>query len=287
MKTFHPEFSKRNWAIGRKMDFQGVTDESPLLRLRLELTLSLLSLLGNVFSWRDNQWNHLGFHTEEEDVSSPQMIPFFSEKGLKVEEVVASSGNSFFLCEGGELFGAGRAGEGRLGNPELKTNPETPILINTDVERLFTGPSAMHVFFTKLDESVWSFGNNGYNQRGFEGNGPNDRGTRFHKDLASNEIVKIACGFNHTLIIKKGGRIYGAGWRYYICGIPTFFVREENSLELVWPKMEDLGILSSKQLQTLLSLSLKMLRGFSQVHQHAKSSLQSLMKVFGLLEGTS
>ena len=69
--------------------------------------------------------------------------------------------------------------------------------------------------------------------------------------------------------------------------IPTFFVREENSLELVMLKKENLEFLSSKPLQTLLSLSLKMLRGFSQVHQQTMSSLQSLMKVFGLLETTT
>jgi len=86
------------------------------------------------------------------------MISFFSEKGLKVEEVVGSMHNSYFLCEGGELFGAGQA---------------------------------------------------------------------------------------------KGG---------------------------------NLGILSSKQIQRLLSLSLEMLKGFSQVLKQTTPSLQSLMGVFGLLE---
>ena len=42
---------------------------------------------------------------------------------------------------------------------------------------------------------------------------------RLHDDLASNEIVKIACGINNTLILKEGGRIYGAGWSSYICGL--------------------------------------------------------------------
>ena len=58
-------------------------------------------------------------------------------------------------------------------------------------------------------------------------------------------------------------------------------------MELVMLEMENLGILSSKQIQTLLSLSIEMLRGFSQVQQQDTSSLQSLMKVFGLLEGTT
>ena len=37
--------------------------------------------------------------------------------------------------------------------------------------------------------------------------------------MASNEIVKIACGNYNTLILKKGGRIYGAGMSDYICGL--------------------------------------------------------------------
>ena len=189
-----------------------------------------------MFSWRNNQENQLGFPGREWNVQSPRMIPFFSEKGLKVEEVVGSYTNSFFLCEGGELFGAGDVEGGRLGNSELKTYPNTPILIDKDVERVFTGSQANYVFFTKLDESVWSFGKNSfnqrgfgdepnewgkshYNQRGFEGNEPKEWGIRLHKDLASNEIIKIACGTYHTLILKKGGKIYGAGAGDFICGL--------------------------------------------------------------------
>ena len=103
------------------------------------------------------------------------MISFFSEKSLKVEEVVGSGFNSYFLCEGGDLFGAGQAGLGGLGK-ELEANPNTPILIDRDVERIFSGPYATHVFFTKVDESVWSFGENFSYQREFEGNKPNDWG---------------------------------------------------------------------------------------------------------------
>ena len=114
------------------------------------------------------------------------MISFFSKKGLKVEEVVGSCNNSYFLCEGGELFGTGR------------TEYLLPILISKDVERVFSGPNARHAFFTKLDGSVWSFGWNHNNQRGFVGNELEDRGIRIHNDLASNEIVKIACGFANT-----------------------------------------------------------------------------------------
>ena len=128
-----------------------------------------------MFSWRENGYNQLGFPGGVgEEVDSPRMISFFSEKGLKVEGAVASWFNSYFLCEGGELFGAGMAKEGILGNPELETNPEIPILIDGDVERVFTGVTSRHVFFTRLDESVWSFGNNSFNRRGFEGNELND-----------------------------------------------------------------------------------------------------------------
>ena len=127
-----------------------------------------------MFSWRNNAYNQLGHPGGERNVDSPQMISFFSKKGLKVEEVVGSSVNSFFFCEGGELFGADDAKFGRLGNPELKTNPDPPMIISRDVERVFSGSSANHAFFTKLDGSVWSFGNNAYNQRGFDGNEPKD-----------------------------------------------------------------------------------------------------------------
>ena len=34
-----------------------------------------------------------------------------------------------------------------------------------------------------------------------------------------NEIVKIACGFWNTLVLKEGGRIYGAGRSDFICEI--------------------------------------------------------------------
>ena len=37
--------------------------------------------------------------------------------------------------------------------------------------------------------------------------------------MASNDIVKIACGYFNTLILKKGGRIYEAGSSVFICGL--------------------------------------------------------------------
>ena len=52
------------------------------------------------------------------------------------------------FCEGGELFGVGQAKGGMLGNPELKTNPDTPILIYRDVEMVFSGPiSIPHLLY--------------------------------------------------------------------------------------------------------------------------------------------
>ena len=174
----------------------------------------------NVFSWGNNKYNQLGFPGKRgENVQSPRMISFFSEKGLKVEEVVASEHNSYFLCEGGELFGAGFAKSGKHGNSKLKTNSDTPILISRDVEIVFTGTAANYAFFTKLDESVWSFGWNYNQQRGFVGNEANDWEMSLHKNLASNEIVKIACGFLNTLSLKEGGRIYGAGKSGLNCGL--------------------------------------------------------------------
>ena len=70
-----------------------------------------LSSQGNVYGWRNNGANQLGFPGREEDILSPRMIPFFSEKGLRIEEVVCSSFNSYFLCEGGDLYGAGESSE--------------------------------------------------------------------------------------------------------------------------------------------------------------------------------
>ena len=37
--------------------------------------------------------------------------------------------------------------------------------------------------------------------------------------MASNEIVKIACGLRNIIILKELGRIYGAGYRDFICGL--------------------------------------------------------------------
>ena len=55
-----------------------------------------LSSLWNVFAWRNNGYNQLGFPGGV-NVKSPRMISFFSEKGRKVEEVVGSWHNSYFL----------------------------------------------------------------------------------------------------------------------------------------------------------------------------------------------
>ena len=76
------------------------------------------------------------------------------------------------------------------------------------------------------------FWRNSYNRGGFEGNESEDLGIRLHQDLASNEIVKIACGNYNTLILKKGGRINGAGRSDYICGL------DGMSFQLI-PGLED------------------------------------------------
>ena len=52
----------------------------PIVKIEAEYySFYALSSLGNVFSWRFNGFNKLGFPSGEE-VESPQMIPFFSEK---------------------------------------------------------------------------------------------------------------------------------------------------------------------------------------------------------------
>ena len=72
-------------------------------------SLYALSSNGNVYNWRGWLSKTTDYPTGQDMIDSPRMIPFFSEKGLKVEEVVGSAFNSYFLCEGGELFGVGQA----------------------------------------------------------------------------------------------------------------------------------------------------------------------------------
>ena len=51
---------------------------------------------------------------------------------------------------------------------------------------------------------------------------PDNWGVRLHEDLASNEIIKFGCGYYLSILLKEGGRIYGAGRSEYICGLEGY-----------------------------------------------------------------
>ena len=131
-----------------------------------------------------------------------------------VKQVACSMSHTFILKNDGSIYSCGLNSNGELGlgNTTAKTSfTKVTTNINNDVKQIACG--MYYTFILKNDGSVWSCGYNYNGQLGIGTSGSSANKTSFTQVTTNinNDVKQIACGNDHTVILKNDGSVWGCG----------------------------------------------------------------------------
>ena len=131
-----------------------------------------------------------------------------------VKQIVCGSYHTFIIKNDGSIWACGNNDYGQLG---LNTTDKTSFTkvtanINNDVKQIACGQ--YHTFIIKTDGSLWGCGYNYYNQLGLSDPANKHMFVKITTNI-NNDVKQIACGDNHTFILKNDGSIWACGRNNY------------------------------------------------------------------------
>ena len=171
---------------------------------------------GELWTCGYNARGQLG-HGNKTHQSVPRLIE--SLRAYRVKHVSCSYYHSIVACEDGKIFGFGRNDYGQLGlgHNEDKLRP-TPITFFNGQRIIDIACGQYHSLVSVGSGGIFAFGKNDYGQLGIVPNEP-----KWHpvmvtgsEALQSGEIIpRIACGYYHSLALKKDGTVFSFGRNDY------------------------------------------------------------------------
>ena len=132
-----------------------------------------------------------------------------------IKQIACGSNHTFILKTNGSLWCCGYNNYGQLGlgNTTNRTSfTQVTTNMNDDVIQVACGQS--HTIIQKKDGTLWACGYNYYGQLGLGDTTDRTTFTRVANNI-NNDVKQIACGDNHTFILKIDGSIWGCGYNYY------------------------------------------------------------------------
>ena len=133
-----------------------------------------------------------------------------------IKKVAIGNYNTFVLKEDGSLYSGGLASSGVTGHGDSTTRTflaKVVTNINNDVEDVICGYT--HTYILKKDGTVWACGAGGSGQLGQGATIWPSTQTTFKQVPDMTNVKQVACGYNHTLILKNDGTVWSAGENEY------------------------------------------------------------------------
>jgi regulator of chromosome condensation len=219
-------------ALGRPIDKTNVDDDDRLIEestpTQVQGVQNLSSVAmgsfhtaalttdGKLYSWGGYK-EESGFLDERK--FAPSKVPFFENSNIIIKQVVSSFNVTVALTTTGKCLEWGATLQR---NPRRSCRPcavdkerlsqmKPTTLTLSGVEHIFAGGDAH--FAIDRHSNVYAWGINGFGQLGTGDNHSHER-PRKVKDFPE-DIVDIACGANHTLLLTKGGEVYSFGRNAY------------------------------------------------------------------------
>ncbi len=162
-----------------------------------------------------NKYNQLGLG---EDTSDKNTFTQITNNTDDVKSAYCGSEQTFILKNDGTLWGCGYNKHGQLGLEDTNNRTTfTIISINSrNIKEIFLG--AEYMIILKNDGTLWSCGYNSYGQLGL--GDANNRTIFTIIGINTNDIKSVYCGYEHTLILKNDGTLWGCGHNnYYQLGL--------------------------------------------------------------------
>jgi alpha-tubulin suppressor-like RCC1 family protein len=164
---------------------------------------------GSVLGSGRNNYGQLGKST-----SSLSTTSTFISISTKVKQIACGDYFSYIMKSASEVYVAGFGAAGALGNGSTgnKTYFASITKNISDVKQIVCGGDSTYIL--KNDGSVWATGDNSYGQLGF---GSTTQKMFFEKVTTNinNDVIKIAAGKHHVMILKKDKTVFTCGRNNY------------------------------------------------------------------------
>lgn len=133
-----------------------------------------------------------------------------------IKKVAIGNYNTFVLKEDGSLYSGGIANSGVTGHGDSLTRvflAKVITNINNDVEDVICGYT--HTYILKKDGTVWACGEGNVGQLGQGASSWPSSQTTFKQVPNMTNVKQVACGYNHTLVLKSDGTVWSTGENGY------------------------------------------------------------------------
>ncbi len=174
---------------------------------------------GTLWAWGANGNGQLGDGTID-NRSTPIQVKDPSDPSTFLTNVIAVAAgerHSLVLKADGTVWSWGYNGNGRLGDGSY-TDSRIPVKVKdpTDASGFLTGVKAIaagaaHSIALKTTQTVWTWGNRDYMQIGRDFLNTNPPQNVSGQVAGLTNIIAIAGGWEHTVVLKEGGTVWAAG----------------------------------------------------------------------------
>jgi len=164
---------------------------------------------GTVWAWGLNVWGQLGDGTTTNHRTPVQV------SGLtRVTAIAAGMSHTVALKSDGTVWAWGANSFGQLGNGTT-TNSRVPVKVSglSDVSSIAVGE--VHNIVLKKDGTVWTWGSNSCGELGNGTEGLLSNKTTPIQVPNLTDVLAIAAGGAHSVVLKNNGKVWAWGMNYY------------------------------------------------------------------------
>ena len=181
----------------------------------------------------------------KKDVESPKKVEFFTKKGLHILKVACGGYHTIVMDEKNELYGFGKGvfGQCGYGQNEDTDIPKKVIFNDKNLNKIIDIKcGGEHTLFLSDNGKVYSCGHGYLGQLGL-GNNKNVKSPILVHSLSNKNIIEIAAGWSHSLVLTDSGFVYSAG-----CGKFGELGLGENTNKYNYTWIKKLGSMNIKHI---------------------------------------
>ena len=168
----------------------------------------ILKTDGSIWATGSNEYGQLGLGSTTSKSSFTKVTTNINND---VKQIVCGDYHTIILKNDGSVWSCGNNESRQLGVSATTDQPtftKVTTNVNNDVKQIACGD--YHVIILKNDGSVWSCGNNYYDQLGLGNNTDQPTFTKVTTNV-NNDVKEIICGGYFTFIIKNDGSVWNCG----------------------------------------------------------------------------
>ncbi|KAJ3428707.1 btk-binding protein-related [Anaeramoeba flamelloides] len=182
-------------------------------------TYLILTSTGKVFSLANGSKypNHKKVPTKDwtkNTMDKIEPVPYFTKKNLFVKQIAMGYCTNYYLCSNGELYGSGFGSNGRLGLDLLSGSPQLPVLIEKNVESVYSGAHGLTFFYVTSANELFGSGKHTNGILGINVDVIRNIPSKMRAiGFEPREITNLKTGQNHSVLITNKGKIFSCGDR--------------------------------------------------------------------------